>query len=90
MRRRTSPEPRLARQYGRRSHERAITNRGKRDLTSSHIEEEENDWFPKVRSALGRKELQEIGARLIEARAKAPRRPEQPGALKKAADAILS
>ncbi len=60
------------------------------ESVTHHIEEEENDWFPKVRDALGRKELQEIGARLIEARAKAPRRPEQPGALKKAADAILS
>ncbi|MER6398813.1 hemerythrin domain-containing protein [Kitasatospora sp. NPDC001603] len=60
------------------------------ESVSHHIEEEENDWFPKVREALGRKELQEIGARLIEARAKAPRAPQQPGALKKAADAILS
>ena len=49
----------------------------------------ENDWFPKVREALGRKELQEIGARMLEVRADAPRRPERPGSLKKAADAIL-
>ncbi|MFE9425891.1 hemerythrin domain-containing protein [Kitasatospora sp. NPDC006697] len=60
------------------------------ESVTHHIEEEENDWFPKVREALGRKELQEIGARLIEARTRAPRRPEQPSALKKAADAILS
>jgi hemerythrin superfamily protein len=55
-----------------------------------HIEEEEQDWFPKVRAALGRKQLQDIGARMIDLRAKAPRKPSQPSALKKAADAILS
>jgi hypothetical protein len=55
-----------------------------------HIEEEEQDWFPKVREGLGRKQLQEIGARMLELRDKAPRRPSQPSALKKAADAVLS
>jgi hemerythrin-like domain-containing protein len=30
-----------------------------------HIEEEEENWFPDVREALGRKELQEIGADMI-------------------------
>jgi hemerythrin superfamily protein len=55
-----------------------------------HIEEEEEeDWFPKVRAGLGRKQLQEIGAKLEEARKKAPRSPAQPSALKKAADAII-
>ena len=53
-----------------------------------HIEEEEQDWFPKVREGLGRKRLQEIGERLLELREKAPRRPTEPGALKKAIDAI--
>jgi hemerythrin superfamily protein len=55
-----------------------------------HIEEEEQDWFPKVRAALGRKQLQEIGARLEEARRKAPRTPARPSALKKAVDAVTS
>ncbi|WP_371476595.1 hemerythrin domain-containing protein [Kitasatospora sp. NBC_00315] len=55
-----------------------------------HIEEEEGDWFPKVRAALGRKELQEIGARMLEVRATAPKRPQQPSSLKKAADALLA
>ncbi|MGW6914182.1 hemerythrin domain-containing protein [Kitasatospora sp. NPDC054939] len=59
------------------------------EAVGHHIQEEESDWFPKVRDALGRTELQEIGARMLEARATAPRRPEQPGALKKAADAIF-
>jgi len=55
-----------------------------------HMEEEESEWFPKVRAGLGRKQLQEIGAKMIEMRKKAPRRPSQPSALKKAVDAILS
>ena len=59
------------------------------ESVTHHIEEEEGDWFPKVRAALGRKELQDMGAQLIAARTKAPRRPHQPGALRKAADAIL-
>lgn len=55
-----------------------------------HIEEEEQDWFPKVREALGRKQLQEIGAEMAEAKKTAPRRPEQPSALKKTIDAVIS
>ena len=55
-----------------------------------HIEEEEQDWFPKVREGLGRKQLQELGQELLEARKKAPRRPEQPSAMKKAVDAVVS
>jgi|SRR6476660_1080786 len=42
-----------------------------------HVEEEEQDWFPKVREGLGRKQLQEIGERMIELRDKAPRTPEE-------------
>ena len=57
---------------------------------SHHIEEEEQDWFPKVRAGLGRKQLQELGARLEQAREKAPRKPSQPSALKKTVDAVIS
>ena len=53
-----------------------------------HMEEEEEDWFPKVRDGLGRKQLQEIGAEMIQKRKKAPRRPSQPGALKKVVKAV--
>jgi hemerythrin-like domain-containing protein len=53
-----------------------------------HIEEEEQDWFPKVRQGIARKELAEIGARMQEMRADAPRKPTQPGALKKAITAL--
>ena len=53
-----------------------------------HIEEEESEWFPKVREALGRKQLAEIGAEMLELKQIAPRKPSQPGALKKAVDAI--
>jgi hemerythrin superfamily protein len=59
------------------------------ESVTHHIEEEERDWFPKVRAGLGRKQLQELGARMLELRAEAPRRPSQPGALKKAFDAIV-
>jgi hemerythrin-like domain-containing protein len=55
-----------------------------------HMEEEEEEWFPQVRKGLGRKALQELGAEMIAAREKAPRRPSQPSALKKTVDAILS
>jgi hemerythrin superfamily protein len=55
-----------------------------------HVEEEEQDWFPKVREGLGRKQLQELGARMQEMREKAPRSPAQPSALKKAVDAVTS
>ncbi|EME65979.1 MULTISPECIES: hemerythrin domain-containing protein [Rhodococcus] len=55
-----------------------------------HIEEEEEEWFPKVREALGRKQLQEIGARMLELKEKAPRSPAQPSALKKTIDAVVS
>ena len=57
---------------------------------SHHMDEEEKEWFPKVREALGRKQLQELGARMIEVRAKAPRKPSQPSALKKALDALIA
>jgi hemerythrin-like domain-containing protein len=55
-----------------------------------HIEEEEQDWFPKVREGLGRKTLQEIGAEMVKARKKAPRKPSQPSAMKKTIDAVIS
>lgn len=55
-----------------------------------HIEEEEQEWFPKVREGLGRSVLQDIGAEMIKARKKAPRRPSQPSALKKTIDAVIS
>lgn len=55
-----------------------------------HMDEEEQEWFPKVREGLGRKQLQEIGERMLALKKKAPRKPSQPSALKKAVDAIIS
>ncbi|RYJ02924.1 MAG: hemerythrin domain-containing protein [Actinomycetales bacterium] len=55
-----------------------------------HMDEEEQDWFPKVRDGLGRKALQEMGALMLEAKKKAPRKPSQPSALKKTVDAVLA
>jgi hemerythrin superfamily protein len=60
------------------------------ESVTHHIDEEEREWFPKVREALGRKELQALGARMAELRPKAPRKPAQPSALKKAIDAIIA
>jgi hemerythrin superfamily protein len=55
-----------------------------------HIEEEEQEWFPKVREGLGRKALQDLGALMLLAKKKAPHRPSQPSALKKTIDAVIS
>jgi hemerythrin superfamily protein len=40
-----------------------------------HVEEEEDEWFPQVRAAMGRKQLQELGKRMIAARSDAPHDP---------------
>jgi hemerythrin superfamily protein len=53
-----------------------------------HIDEEEQEWFPKVREGLGRNQLQEIGARMQQLRPDAPTSPSEPKALKKALDAM--
>lgn len=55
-----------------------------------HIEEEEQDWFPKVRAGLGRKQLQELGERMAQLRATAPRKPSDPAAVKSAHDAVTA
>ena len=55
-----------------------------------HMDEEEQDWFPKVREGLGRKALQDLGAEMLEAKKRAPRKPSQPSALKKTIDAIIA
>jgi len=55
-----------------------------------HMDEEEQEWFPQVREGLGRKQLQELGEQLIEAKRNAPTRPSEPGALKKTIDALLA
>ena len=52
-----------------------------------HMGEEEDEWFPKVREGLGRKQLGEIGDRMVEMKKKAPRSPLAPKAMKKAFDA---
>lgn len=40
-----------------------------------HVEEEERDYFPKVRAAVGRNELAELGEAMADARATAPTHP---------------
>src|SRR3954452_20043457 len=53
-----------------------------------HMGEEEDEWFPKVREGLGRKQLCEIGDRMVEMKKTAPRSPAAPSAMKKALDAV--
>jgi len=40
-----------------------------------HVEEEEQEWFPEVRKGMGRKELQELGARMEATKKTAPKAP---------------
>ena len=40
-----------------------------------HVEEEEGEMFPKLRSALGAEQLVDIGRKLVDGKAKAPTRP---------------
>ncbi len=60
------------------------------ESVTHHIEEEEQDWFPKVRKGLSRSQLQEMGARMVEMREDAPRRPTDPKAVKKAIDSLTA
>jgi hemerythrin superfamily protein len=59
------------------------------ESVTHHMDEEEQDWFPKVREGLGRKQLQELGAKMIELKKVAPRSPAQPSALQKTVDALI-
>jgi hemerythrin superfamily protein len=59
------------------------------ESVTHHMTEEEQDWFPKVRKGLGRKQLQELGAEMIELKKNAPRKPAQPSALKKTIDSVI-
>ncbi|WP_426361750.1 hemerythrin domain-containing protein [Streptomyces sp. E-08] len=40
-----------------------------------HVEEEEQDWFPEVRKAMGRNRLTELGSELEAGKKQAPRHP---------------
>jgi len=42
-----------------------------------HVEEEEQEWFPEVRSAMGRKQLQELADAMAAAKPNAPADPLQ-------------
>ncbi len=55
-----------------------------------HMDEEEQDWFPKVRAGLGRTQLQDLGEQLLQAKDRSPRTPAAPSALKKTIDAVIS
>ena len=55
-----------------------------------HMEEEEGDWFPKVRAGLGRNALIEIGERLEKLRTEAPTSPTDPRAIASALKAVTA
>ena len=55
-----------------------------------HMAEEEQEWFPKVREGLGRRQLQELGDEMAERKKTAPRRPTSPNVLKKVVDAVTA
>ncbi|MFF5445534.1 hemerythrin domain-containing protein [Streptomyces sp. NPDC012888] len=57
------------------------------DAVERHIAAEEEDWFPRVRAGVGRKELQSIGVLMNDLRERAPQRPHR-ALLQKLTDAI--
>ena len=47
-----------------------------KEVVEHHVEEEEQEWFPKVRDAIGRNDLTELGERMDAAKADAPTTPD--------------
>jgi hemerythrin superfamily protein len=58
------------------------------ESVSHHIEEEEDNWFPKVRKELSRTQLAEIGEEMERMRPRAPKDPHDPKAKEKARHAV--
>ncbi|WHM40716.1 hemerythrin domain-containing protein [Streptomyces sp. BPTC-684] len=48
------------------------------DIVERHMDAEDRRWFPRVRAAVGRKELQEIGAWMTTLAERAPQHPRRP------------
>jgi hemerythrin superfamily protein len=55
------------------------------DNVRHHAEEEEEEMFPKVRDKMGRNDLQELGQKMLDAKADAPKLPSEEEARKKGA-----
>ena len=47
-----------------------------KEVVEHHVEEEEDDWFPKVREAVGRNDLGEVGDQMEAAKGEAPDHPD--------------
>ncbi|MCA1726857.1 MAG: hemerythrin domain-containing protein [Actinobacteria bacterium] len=47
------------------------------DNVRHHAEEEEEEMFPKVRDAMGRNDLQELGQKMLELKERAPKLPSE-------------
>ncbi|OAR22621.1 hypothetical protein A8W25_23720 [Streptomyces sp. ERV7] len=50
------------------------------DIVERHMDAEDRSWFPRVRAAVGRKELREIGAWMTTLAERAPQHPHRPSA----------
>jgi hemerythrin superfamily protein len=48
-----------------------------KEVVEHHVEEEESDWFPTVREAVGRNDLSDVGEQMEAAKADAPKAPGQ-------------
>ena len=48
------------------------------EIVRHHVEEEESDLFPKVRAALGRRALADLGEAMAQAKTTAPTSPHPP------------
>ena len=55
-----------------------------------HVEEEEQEWFPKVRDGLDRAALREMGQRILTMKEQAPRDPNDPLAQQAARKALTA
>jgi hypothetical protein len=47
-----------------------------KELVEHHVEEEEKEWFPKVREAAGRNSLSDVGEKMLTAKRDAPTKPD--------------
>jgi hemerythrin-like domain-containing protein len=59
------------------------------EIVEHHMDQEESDWFPQVRAALGRKPLQEIGQELLRSRDEAPGRPRRSSPVSRVIKSVL-
>jgi hemerythrin superfamily protein len=47
-----------------------------KEIVEHHVDEEEHGWFPKVRDAIGRTALSDVGEQMVNAKREAPTEPD--------------